>query len=1121
MDHGKEQKNHLKILITNHHLLDYTGSEIFTFSLSDFLKRNGHDVTVYSKYVDKMSVHFEKIGIRVVQSIDSISNEKFDVAHVHHNLNAMEVRWFFPDLPIVFLSHGVLPFFEQPPDFNVGISRYLAVSEEVKNNLISKGISGSSIEIFRNIVDEKRFYPALNISPVPRKVLVLSNRLDETKEKIIRNACSKLNIECLFAGERFGEVTNWNLPELINKADIVFSLGRGAIETMMCGRVPIIFDYLGGDGVVTPESVDEIMKCNFSGRRYKFEYTEDDLIKEIKKYDHSAGGQLREFALANFSGTNLINSLIQIYHDVIRRGFRNNLSTSDTKLLNAFVETVRETRNYSYNQWRRTQTKRSEEKEMMVEKIDELLKEAESYIDSKQFSRARVLLNRILKQKPDSVEVLNNIAVIELMNNNYDSAIDVLEKLLNIDPKNEIARNNIEYIRNLGKARQEHDIEIQSEPVEYGNAQLLIADGKYEEAVAMLEKIIEIFPQHASSCNDLGALYFQDGQHDRGIEFIERASRLDPKNVSILKNLCDIYFGLKKYDYALNSARNILKQTPNDTETILLMGDICSAVGQIEEALFFYVRVCELDPGNTKALECLENSRDARFYEFKSLSKSERKQTSYHSISVIVPAICDKSLLVGFLDKLKEQIDSDKDEIIVVNVNEDTNRNDGISSLKQMGIRVLFLPNKFSIVEGVNFASVIATGNHILLVDPNLDIMREWVNGFKFTLSSFPRVTAITGKTITGDGLFVEAGNSAFQNKQLVGRGNGKTIKLPEYNYLEPIDSGSQYFMLVERKDFFEAGGLDPKIVLFNLAMVDLGNELKIKSKTILYQPYCQAKIDYMQDGKEGIENNCQPSKKIIQTLRPKIGKYRSEILSSEVPKKKKVLILGVYLANKLNNIVDIVSVISSTEKFDVTQRWVAIGGHPPIESVNAVTVQQIQERKSKYKILNELIQNEKINDFDFILNVDDDIVLPDGFVDHFIELQSRLDYKIAQPARTRNSFIDHPIVGQQDGVTARATLFVEIGPLVSFHQSIFDIVFPFDLTSSMGWGFENIWAYKLNNHNLKMGIIDAVPVDHSLRKPVEHYAWELANKERETLFSKNNHLPYEECYTVLDTVNE
>ena len=41
-----------------------------------------------------------------------------------------------------------------------------------------------------------------------------------------------------------------------------------------------------------------------------------------------------------------------------------------------------------------------------------------------------------------------------------------------------------------------------------------------------------------------------------------------------------------------------------------------------------------------------------------------------------------------------------------------------------------------------------------------------------------------------------------------------------------------------------------------------------------------------------------------------------------------------------------------------------------------------------------------------------------------------------------------------------------------------------------MGWGYESVWAYELPHHGLKMGIIDAVPVDHGLREPLAYYSW-------------------------------
>jgi hypothetical protein len=153
------------------------------------------------------------------------------------------------------------------------------------------------------------------------------------------------------------------------------------------------------------------------------------------------------------------------------------------------------------------------------------------------------------------------------------------------------------------------------------------------------------------------------------------------------------------------------------------------------------------------------------------------------------------------------------------------------------------------------------------------------------------------------------------------------------------------------------------------------------------------------------------------------------------------------------------------------------------------------------------------------VVMTDDDIVVPDGFLDLFLGVQASLGFDLAQPARTLNSYVDHPIVLQQRGVVARRTRFVEIGPLVSFGREIYDLVFPFDETNPMGWGFENVWAYLIREHGKSEGIVDAVPVDHSIREPVAHYDWSDANADREQYLARHEHIPYAEAFRVLEVV--
>jgi glycosyltransferase involved in cell wall biosynthesis len=255
----------------------------------------------------------------------------------------------------------------------------------------------------------------------------------------------------------------------------------------------------------------------------------------------------------------------------------------------------------------------------------------------------------------------------------------------------------------------------------------------------------------------------------------------------------------------------------------------------------------------------------------------------------------------------------------------------------------------------------------------------------------------------------------------------------------------------------------------------------------------------------------------VIRSLQPSVLAAASRYRNGRKP--GRALVLGVYLADKPNTAEHVAATLARSHDLDLRQRWVALGGEPAGGELGSVTALTVSEPTPKYVLLNRLLAEEELASYDYVLTMDDDIVIPAGFLDLFIGVQAGVGFDLAQPARTLNSHVDHPIVLQQRGVVARKTLFVEIGPVVSFGQKIHDLVFPFDETNPMGWGFENVWSHLLRVRGFSQGIVDAVPVDHSIRKPVAHYQWSDASADRERYLARNPHLPTEECFTVLETV--
>jgi len=233
-------------------------------------------------------------------------------------------------------------------------------------------------------------------------------------------------------------------------------------------------------------------------------------------------------------------------------------------------------------------------------------------------------------------------------------------------------------------------------------------------------------------------------------------------------------------------------------------------------------------------------------------------------------------------------------------------------------------------------------------------------------------------------------------------------------------------------------------------------------------------------------------------------------------PPKKLVLVLGVYLADRENAIEHIVSAISKSNNFIVDQKWISLLGDPPTHEVARVTVQRRFGRTGKFALMNYLLSCTAWRVYDFVIVCDDDIRVPEGFIDRFLSLQDKLDFALAQPARTHNSYIDHPITEQADESLARETRFVEIGPMTSFRRDMLNLVAPFDESAPMGWGLDFVWPHVAKMHNLRVGIIDATPVEHSMRAPVSTYDGDITRQLMKAFLLKNAHLTKESAFTVL-----
>ncbi len=79
----------------------------------------------------------------------------------------------------------------------------------------------------------------------------------------------------------------------------------------------------------------------------------------------------------------------------------------------------------------------------------EKLQIAEQLIEANELDKAEEVLKSILAKEPENINALNDLAVVETMNGNYRSGIEHIKKILDIDPKNNVAIDNLNSIEEM------------------------------------------------------------------------------------------------------------------------------------------------------------------------------------------------------------------------------------------------------------------------------------------------------------------------------------------------------------------------------------------------------------------------------------------------------------------------------------------------------------------------------------------------------------------------------------------------------------------------------------------------------------------------------------------------
>jgi tetratricopeptide (TPR) repeat protein len=144
----------------------------------------------------------------------------------------------------------------------------------------------------------------------------------------------------------------------------------------------------------------------------------------------------------------------------------------------------------------------------------------------------------------------------------------------------------------------------------FSTATRLSSTGKYQEAVAELEKAIRISPEFASAYTNLAVQYIRLNRFEESAAESERALQIGGPDALNLCNLAYAQFQLHRFADAENSARAALHLDPSYLQADLVLGSLLAANPATRtEAIQHLERAVERYPSARRNLELLRGTQ--------------------------------------------------------------------------------------------------------------------------------------------------------------------------------------------------------------------------------------------------------------------------------------------------------------------------------------------------------------------------------------------------------------------------------------------------------------------------------------------------------------------------------
>lgn len=228
---------------------------------------------------------------------------------------------------------------------------------------------------------------------------------------------------------------------------------------------------------------------------------------------------------------------------------------------------------------------------------------AASYEQLRDFRSAAQVYRKALELQPENSRLKRALAQALLYSDNVDEALKIYTEVAAEEPRDvqahlriaEIHRIKRDFVQARAALEKARQMDGNSLEVRYDEVNLLDAEGKPEEAIALLKGILEETAKkdynlaersnRAMLLERLGLLYRSAGQYPEAVDAFRQIAALDPSNgARAAVHVVDTWRMARNYQRAQEEAEAAAKKYPNERLVKLVHASVLADAGRTDEA---------------------------------------------------------------------------------------------------------------------------------------------------------------------------------------------------------------------------------------------------------------------------------------------------------------------------------------------------------------------------------------------------------------------------------------------------------------------------------------------------------------------------------------------------------